>query len=108
MDDFVRIIVYSRHMFYDREDQVFTIEELSTLSRHYDLMIEDQSMPGHLLLYDANTVLHRMGPEGKVTSVNAFSLSVSRSLSSTALTCNKYSCLITNGYPCYYYIRCHG
>ena len=61
---------------------MFTIEELSTLSRHYDLMIEDQSMPGHLLLYDTNTVLHRMSPEGAVTSVNAFSLSVSRSLSS--------------------------
>ena len=71
-DSFFRIIVYNRHTFYDREDQVFTIEEISTLSRYYRLVIEDLSMPGHLLLYDPDHELYQMSLEGNVTHVKKF------------------------------------
>lgn len=56
-----------------RADYQYRIEEVSELNKSYDVIMEDQSMPGHLLMFDTYTTLERMSPEGVITSVMTLS-----------------------------------
>ena len=50
-----------------RADYQYRIEEVSELNKSYEAIMEDQSMPGHLLMFDMYTTLERMSLEGVVT-----------------------------------------